>query len=591
MANPLISDRDVSFQLYEVHGALDLCELPYFADHGRETFDPFLAAARKLAREVLFPAYRPMDQEPPRLVDGRVHVHPAMREIWPRLVELGLTCATRPTGVGGHQMPAIVAQMAASYLMAGNAAAMGYLGLTAGAGHLIEEFGDEWLRRTFLPLMYGGTWTGTMALTEPHAGSSLADVRTRARPTPGGHYLLDGNKVFISGGDQDFTENVVHLALARIEGAPAGVKGISLFAVPRLRPDRSGLVDNDCHSAGVFHKLGWRGLPSIALNFGERGDCRGWLVGSPHQGLAHMFQMMNSARLMVGMNGLTTAYVAYQEALEYARTRLQGRPLSARDPREPQVPIIQHADVRRMLLRQKAIVEGAFSLLAACARLADLAAHAESEIDRSRCATLLDLLTPVAKTFPAERGFESNVLAVQVHGGYGYTSELLPESWMRDQKLNSLHEGTSGIQALDLLGRKILGSGGASLRALAAQLLADCERPEVDPQQAAQLQQALATIGETTMHIGSLGDRDAMMRHSSDYMELFSIAAVAWQWLLQAAAAREGLRRDPASSDFYRGKLAAASYWFATEVPRIDQLCALCRSPDDSYATIRPDYF
>jgi len=468
MANPLISDRDVSFQLYEVHGALDLCELPYFADHGRETFDPFLAAARKLAREVLFPAYRPMDQEPPRLVDGRVHVHPAMREIWPRLVELGLTCATRPTGVGGQQMPAIVAQMAASYLMAGNAAAMGYLGLTAGAGHLIEEFGDEWLRRTFLPLMYGGTWTGTMALTEPHAGSSLADVRTRARPTPGGHYLLDGNKVFISGGDQDFTENVVHLALARIEGAPAGVKGISLFAVPRLRPDRSGLVDNDCHSAGVFHKLGWRGLPSIALNFGERGDCRGWLVGSPHQGLAHMFQMMNSARLMVGMNGLTTAYVAYQEALEYARTRLQGRPLSARDPREPQVPIIQHADVRRMLLRQKAIVEGAFSLLAACARLADLAAHAESEIDRSRCATLLDLLTPVAKTFPAERGFESNVLAVQVHGGYGYTSEYLPESWMRDQKLNSLHEGTSGIQALDLLGRKILGSGGASLRALAA---------------------------------------------------------------------------------------------------------------------------
>jgi alkylation response protein AidB-like acyl-CoA dehydrogenase len=591
MPNPLISDRDVSFQLYEVHAALDLCELPYFSDHGRETFDPFLAAARKLAREILFPAYRPMDQEPPRLVEGRVRVHPAMREIWPRLVELGLTCATRPTGVGGQQMPAIVAQMGVSYLMAANAAAMGYLGLTAGAGHLIEEFGDARLRRTFLPLMYGGTWTGTMALTEPHAGSSLADVRTRARPTPDGHYLLDGNKVFISGGDQDFTENVVHLALARIEGAPAGVKGISLFAVPRLRPDRGGLADNDCHSAGVFHKLGWRGLPSIALNFGERGDCWGWLVGSPHKGLAHMFQMMNSARLMVGMNGLTTAYVAYQEALEYARTRLQGRPLSSRDPREPQVPIIQHADVRRMLLRQKAIVEGAFSLLAACARLADLAVHAESEADRTRCALLLDLLTPVAKTFPAESGFEANVLAVQVHGGYGYTSEYLPESWMRDQKLNSLHEGTSGIQALDLLGRKVLGTGGASLRALATEVMADCERPGVDPEQAAQLQQALATIGETTMHIGSLGDRDAMMRHSADYMELFSIAAIAWQWLIQAAAAREGLRRDPASSDFYRGKLSAASYWFATEVPRVAQLCALCRSTDDSYASILPEWF
>src|SRR6266849_4962896 len=287
MANPLLSDRDVTFQLYEVHGALDLCDLPYFADHGRETFDPFLASARKLAREVLFPAYRPMDQEPPRLVDGRVSVHPAMREIWPRLVELGLTCATRPAEVGGQQMPIIVTQMGAAYLMAANAAAMGYLGLTAGAGHLIEEFGNEWVRQTFLPRMYGGSWTGTMALTEPQAGSSLADVRTRARPTASGHYLLDGNKVFISGGDQDFTENIVHLALARIEGAPAGVKGISLFAVPRLRPGPDGLADNDCHSAGVFHKLGWRGLPSIALNFGERGDCRGWLVGTAHQVRAH----------------------------------------------------------------------------------------------------------------------------------------------------------------------------------------------------------------------------------------------------------------------------------------------------------------
>jgi alkylation response protein AidB-like acyl-CoA dehydrogenase len=592
MANPLLSDRDVAFQLYEVHGALELCSLPYFADHGRETFDPFLASARKLAREVLFPAYRPMDQEPPKLVDGRVRVHPAMREIWPRLVELGLTCATRPAEVGGQQMPAIVAEMGAGYLMAGNVAAMGYVGLTAGAGHLIEEFGSEWLRETFLPRMYGGVWSGTMALTEPQAGSSLADVRTRARPTPGGHYLLDGNKVFISGGDQDFTENVVHLALARIEGAPAGVKGISLFAVPRLRPGPDGaLVDNDCHSAGVFHKLGWRGLPSIALNFGERGDCRGWLVGTPHQGLAHMFQMMNSARLMVGMNGVTTAYVAYQEALEYARTRTQGRPLSSRDPRSPPVPIVQHADVRRMLLRQKAIVEGAFSLLAACARLSDLADHAESEAHRSRCAQLLDLLTPVAKTFPAEKGFESNVLAVQVHGGYGYTSEYLPEAWMRDQKLNSLHEGTSGIQALDLLGRKVLGTGGASLRALAEQVMADCQRPGADPEQSAQLARALATIGETTMHLGTLGDRDAMMRNSSDYMELFSIAVIAWQWLLQAAAAREGLRRDPASSDFYKGKLAAARYWFATEVPRIDQLCALVRSPDDSYSSMRPEWF
>jgi butyryl-CoA dehydrogenase len=590
LANPLFSDRDIAFQLYEVHRAQDLCALPWFADHSRETFDPFLASARKLAREVLFPAYRPMDADPPHLSGGRVRTHPAMREIWPRMVDLGMTCATRSTEVGGQQMPATVALLASGYLMAANCAAAGYVGLTSGAAHLIEAFGNPWLRETFLPRMHGGEWTGTMALTEPHAGSSLADVRSRARPTPEGHYLLDGNKVFISGGDQDFTENIVHLALARIEGAPAGTKGISLFAVPRLRPGTAGLEDNDCSSAGAFHKMGWRGIPSIALNFGERGDCRGWLVGTPHQGLAHMFQMMNEARLMVGMNGVATASVAYHQSLEYARTRPQGRLLDARDPRSPQVPIVEHADVRRMLLRQKAIVEGGLSLIAACARLGDLAHHSQDESERRRSALLLDLLTPVAKTFPAEMGFESNALAVQVHGGYGYTAEYLPEAWLRDQKLNSIHEGTSGIQSLDLLGRKVLGTGGASLRALAEEVAAAGSRPGADPAQAAALQGALGRIGQLTMHLGGLGDRDAMVRHSADYLSLFSILVIAWQWLHQAAAAREGLRTDPASADFYRGKLSAAAYWFATEVPRIDQLAALCESGVDSFASVMPEW-
>src|SRR5207248_405616 len=274
-----------------------------------------------------------------------------------------------------------VALFAGGYLSAANGAAAAYAGLTAGAAHLVEAFGSEEVRRTFHEPMISGRWSGTMALTEPHAGSSLADVRTTATPMPGGpgRYLLRGNKVFISGGDQDFTENIVHLALGRIEGAPAGIKGISLFAVPRLRPEDGHLVDNDCSSAGVFHKMGWRGIPSIALNFGERGDCIGWLVGTPHQGLAHMFQMMNEARLMVGMNGVATASAAYQESLEYARTRPQGRPLAARDPRSPQIPIVEHADVRRMLLKQKAIVEGGLSLLAECARLADLGRHGPEE--------------------------------------------------------------------------------------------------------------------------------------------------------------------------------------------------------------------
>ncbi|MFL5398483.1 MAG: acyl-CoA dehydrogenase [Myxococcales bacterium] len=587
MPNPLFSDREVSFQLYEVHGAGDLCKLPVFADHGRETFDLFLASARKIAREVLFPAYRPMDAEPPRLENGRVRVHPAMKEIWPRLVELGMTSATRPAEVGGQELPVLVALFAGGYLSAANGAAMAYAGLTSGAAHLVEAFGSEEVRRTFHEPMVSGRWTGTMALTEPHAGSSLADVRTTATPLPGepGRHLLRGNKVFISGGDQDFTENIVHLALGRIEDAPAGIKGISLFAVPRLRPEAGRLVDNDCSSAGVFHKMGWRGIPSIALNFGERGDCVGWLVGTPHQGLAHMFQMMNEARLMVGMNGVATASAAYQEALEYARTRPQGRSLASRDPRSPQIPIVEHADVRRMLLAQKAIVEGGLSLLAECARLADLVRHGPEE-DRERRRMLLDLLTPVAKSFPAEFGFVANALAVQVHGGYGYTAEYLPEAWLRDQKLNSIHEGTTGIQSLDLLGRKVVAGGGDALRALGAEIAA----VEATPEEQSALASALEKIAATTMELaqrGMGGDRDGMLAHSADYLEAFSILVVAWQWARMAAAARRGV--DKASADFYRGKIAAAQWFFANQLARVPTLCDICLN-DRSFLDARQEW-
>ncbi|MFL5420142.1 MAG: acyl-CoA dehydrogenase [Myxococcales bacterium] len=587
MPNPLFSDREVSFQLYEVHGAGDLCKLPVFADHGRETFDLFLASARKIAREVLFPAYRPMDAEPPRLENGRVRVHPAMKEIWPRLVELGMTSATRPAEVGGQELPVLVALFAGGYLSAANGAAMAYAGLTSGAAHLVEAFGSDEVRRTFHEPMVSGRWTGTMALTEPHAGSSLADVRTTATPLPGepGRYLLRGNKVFISGGDQDFTENIVHLALGRIEDAPAGIKGISLFAVPRLRPEAGRLVDNDCSSAGVFHKMGWRGIPSIALNFGERGDCVGWLVGTPHQGLAHMFQMMNEARLMVGMNGVATASAAYHEALEYARTRPQGRSLASRDPRSPQIPIVEHADVRRMLLAQKAIVEGGLSLLAECARLADLVRHGPEE-DRERRRMLLDLLTPVAKSFPAEFGFVANALAVQVHGGYGYTAEYLPEAWLRDQKLNSIHEGTTGIQSLDLLGRKVVAGGGDALRALGAEIAA----VEATPEEQSALASALEKIAATTMELaqrGMGGDRDGMLAHSADYLEAFSILVVAWQWARMAAAARRGV--DKASADFYRGKIAAAQWFFANQLARVPTLCDICLN-DRSFLDARQEW-
>ena len=599
MANPLLRDRDVEFVLYEVLNAEELTALPAFAEHSRETFDLFLGSTRKLAREVLFPAYKPMDEAPPRLENGQVRVHPALREIWPRLAELGIAAASRPAEVGGQSLPLTVAAMGSGYLMAANAAAFGYLGLTSGAAHLIEAFGDERLRKEFMERMYSGEWTGTMALTEPQAGSSLSDVKTRAQPTAEGHYLIAGNKVFISGGDQDFTENVVHLVLARIDGAPPGIKGVSLFCVPknRRRADHA-LIDNDCTAAGVFHKLGWKGLPSIALNFGERGDCHGYLVGEANQGIGYMFQMMNEARLMVGMNGVATASVAFHESLEYARTRPQGRPLNSRDPATPQIPIVEHADVRRMLLRQKAIVEGGLSLLATAARFADLSHHSPDPAVRNRSALLLDLLTPIAKSFPAERGFESNALAVQVHGGYGYTSEYLPEAWLRDQKLNSLHEGTTGIQGMDLLGRKVVAQGGAALAAFGQELAAALVRAEAAglPEQWRNgLSLAAQTVAGLTLHLGTLGlsgDRDGMLLHSADYLEIFSIATLSWQWLILAAAAQEGLTRGgggDTARDFYQGKLRAAQYWFANELPRVEHLAALCMNGEASYRDVRPE--
>lgn len=597
MPNPLVRDRDVEFLLYELLDAPALCGLPAFADHSRDTFDLYLKSARRLSREVLFPAYRPMDEAPPTFANGAISVHPRMHALYPQLVELGAVNATRPSDVGGQQLPLTVATLAHAYLMAGNASAYGYVGLTNGAAHLIEAFGDAQLRESMMARMYSGEWTGTMALTEPQAGSSLADVRTRATPRPDGTFSLRGSKIFISGGDHDLAENIVHMTLARIDGAPAGIKGVSLFAIPKRRIENGALVSNDVTVAGMIHKIGWRGLPSLALEYGDRGECVGHLVGQPHRGISYMFQMMNEARLMVGVNGVATASVAYHEALAYARTRPQGRPASAKDPASPQIPIVGHADVRRMLLRQKAIVEAGLALVVTTARFADLSEHAQDAREKERSQLLLDLLTPIAKSFPAEFGFESNVLSIQVHGGYGYSSEYLPEAWMRDQKLNSLHEGTTGIQSMDLLGRKVVARGGEPLRLLREEIdavVARAEKAGVDASFGARLTAAFDEVAQLTMQLGALGvsgDVEGMLRHSVDYLTLFSILVTSWLWLAQAAAAKEGLARDVATdADFYEGKLVAAQYWFATELPRIAHLANLCRTGEDSYARARDEW-
>ena len=601
--NPLIRDREVAFVLYEQLDIERLFRLPAFRDLDRDVFDAVLQSSRRLAREVLYPAYADLDREPPVLRDGAISVHPRMRDqLYPRLIELGLSCAARPESVGGQGLPYLLSAVASTYLMAANASAYSYTGLTAGAAHLIEAFGSDELKERFMRPMYAGTWTGTMALTEPQAGSSLADVQTTATPTEHGHYLIRGSKIFISGGDHDLTENIVHLLLARIEGAPAGTRGISLFAVPKRRPENDALVPNDVHAAGMVHKIGWKALPSMVMSYGEADDCYGWLVGAPNRGLANMFQMMNEARIMVGLQATATAAVAYHESLLYAQTRLQGRPVGAKDPTQPPVPIIEHSDVRRMLLRQKAIVEGSFALLARTALAFDLATHADDDEVRQREHILLDVLTPIAKSFPAEKGYESNALALQIHGGYGYSSEYMVEAWLRDQKLNSIHEGTTGIQSLDLLGRRIIAGGGAGLRALTDAIEATVARAraaEVEADWIDTVASSLGAVAELTAELGQRGLSGhvaSMLRHSFDFLDLVSTLAIGWQWLDQAATVSEARRRgdqalDQDSDGFYHGKLCAAQYWFATEMARIPMLVARCRRSDDAYDRIHPDWF
>jgi butyryl-CoA dehydrogenase len=590
-SNPLIDDGFVDFLLYSVLDAESLCDLEGYRQHSKETFDLYIDSVRRFARQDLLPTYKPMDENPPVFRNGRVHTHPALPGLYEQMVDLGVLTATRPESVGGQQMPMLVHTMASAYLMAANLGAYGFVGLTLGAGHLIEAFGSDELRHRFMTKMYAGEWTGTMALTEPQAGSSLAEITTSATPTDDGHYLIKGSKIFISGADHDITENVVNLTLARIDGAPEGTKGISLFAIPRLRDEGGRLVSNDVTVAGLIHKIGWRAIPSLALEFGDDGDCHGWLVGEPHQGLRYMFQMMNEARIMVGVNGAATASVAYHESRAYALDRKQGRKLGARDG-EP-VSIIEHPDVRRMLLRQKAIVEGSLALLGTVSLYADVSEHGASPEERERAQLLLDLLTPIAKTFPAERGFEANTLAIQIHGGYGYTSEYLPEAYMRDQKLNSLHEGTNGIQSLDLLGRKVMAKGGAPLRALSEEIASTISRAReagCDRDLCAALEGAFATVGSTTMELGQrgmTGDAEGMLGHSWDYLDMLATLIIGWQWLNMAAVARSA----PVSEERKGAIDAATKYWIRNEIPRIPVLANLCRSNEDSYLAAAPEWF
>ena len=582
------SKRNLRFVLHELLEVTRVCGADYFCRHNRKSFDMTLDAADKLARDLLRPDFEPMDRQPPALVGGKVRVHPSVARIMAEFGAGGWIASSFSEDLDGLQLPFAVGNACRFIFAAANYSASVYPELTAGAAHLIVSFGRRELVDTWVPSMLAGRWQGTMALTEPQAGSSLTDLATVAHPAGDGTYRIRGQKIFISCADHDGVENVVNLMLARIEGAPAGVKGISLFVVPQKRIGTGGvLTDNDIQVAAIYHKLGYRGAPITELAIGQRGDCHGYLVGEAHKGLRYMFQMMNEARLGVGLGATAIASAAYYAALNYARQRRQGRPLNQKDPARPQVPIIEHADVRRMLLFQRAVVEGSLALILHCSLMADRAAVCEGE-EKEKCLLLLDLLTPVAKSYPSEMGVLATSAAIQCFGGYGYCEDFPVEQHFRDIRIHPIHEGTTAIQGMDLLGRKVVMKDGRAMALLAAEIHAAATAARLHPPLAGmadRLESALATLERVTGRLVGIAlekGPEAFLADATLYLELFGIAVIAWQWLRQAVVAQAALNgsTSPKDADFYTGKLFTARYFFAYELPKAEALAGRLTDAD-----------
>ncbi|MFJ5257998.1 acyl-CoA dehydrogenase [Pseudomonas sp. NPDC088414] len=600
MSETLLSSRNLAFELYEVLDAEGLTRRERFAEHNRETFDAAIGTARSIAEKYFAPHNRKGDENEPRYENGQAMLIPEVKPAVEAFLEAGFLNAARSFEAGGMQLPTLLSQACFAHFQAANAATTSYPFLTMGAANLIGSFGSDEQKQRFLQPMIDGRFFGTMALTEPHAGSSLSDIRTRAEPASDGTYRLKGNKIFISGGDHPLSENIVHMVLAKLPDAPPGVKGISLFIVPKFLVNADGSLGqrNDVLLAGLFHKMGWRGTTSTALNFGDNGECVGYLVGKPHHGLSYMFQMMNEARIGVGMGAVMLGYAGYLYSLEYARERPQGRVPDSKDPSTAPVAIIQHADVRRMLLTQKSYVEGAFDLGLYAARLFDDTTTLETEAERKQAHELLDLLTPIVKSWPSEFCLKANELAIQILGGHGYTREYPVEQYYRDNRLNPIHEGTHGIQSLDLLGRKLAQNGGAGLKQL-IRLIANTAERAIAYESLTALREPLEQLVARlqTVTIGLLTDLaqgkvNSSLANSALYLKVFGHTVIGWRWLEQAIRAEEGLAKgNAADADFYKGKLQAARYFLTWEVPGCHHELALLEARDDTCLAMRDGWF
>jgi butyryl-CoA dehydrogenase len=496
------------------------------------------------------------------------------------------------------QMPFLISSACDALFATANASTPAYPLLARAAANLLKVYGSKAQQRLYMRPIIEGRYYGTMCLSEPQAGSSLADIKTIATPQADGSYKLNGSKMWISAGDHELGENIIHLVLAKIVGAPPGVKGISLFIVPRYRVNDDGSRGerNDVRLAGLNHKMGQRGSVNTFLKFGEQDDCVGYLVGEPHKGLGYMFHMMNEERIGVGMGAVQQGMAGYLYALQYARERRQGRHPDQRDPSSPMLPIIEHADVRRMLLQQRAYVEGAQALGLYAAALVDHAQQGE-EATRRDSGLLLDLLTPIVKAWSSDWCLKANELAIQVLGGYGYTREYPVEQYYRDNRINPIHEGSNGIQALDLLGRKALQDNGAGLRLLFDRIAATCSQAagdEVLRTFATALGEAAKLAGATSRDAAArmgAGEARAVLANAHWYLQLLGHVCIGWMWLWQALAALRKAEREPALAEFAAGKLATCRFFFATELPQVEHWARLVREVDRSALDADPACF
>ena len=599
MSKKYVDLETLKYLLYDIHSLENLLSRQRFQEHDMESLNLFIDSVKEFSDRELYPYFKEMDETPAYHKDGKVIVHKQVETVMRQSGEMGIIAASFNYEDGGLQIPFSALQAAVYVMDAANNHLPGYPSLTQGAAELIIEFGNETLKETYIPNMLAGIWGGTMCLTEPQAGSSLSDIVTKASPTAEGYYKISGQKIFISGGDHQYADNFVHLVLARIEGAPQGTKGISLFVVPKKRLKKDGSLEyNDVMTIADFQKMGQRGYCTTHLGFGDTDDCRGWLVGEEHKGLNQMFLMMNGARIAVGRGAAAIAMAAYRTSLQYANERPQGRKLTStgkKNPTEKQSLIIEHPDVRRMLLLQKSIAEGSLSLVFLASKYQDIITTATSEEEKEKYNLLLEMIIPIVKTFPSEAGAESVDNGLQVLGGYGFCTDFGLQQYYRDIRISSLYEGTTGIQSQDLLGRKVTMQNGKGLALLVTEIMHTIEAAAKEDdlkEYAAVLGEKLKLSEKVLAHLMPFAMKGNYERYLADanlFMEYMSIVVIGWLWLEMAVDAKKEVANSNRkySQDFYESKIHTMKFYFKYEVPKTVSLALSLM--DDGVLTIKQD--